>query len=234
MPEENQGATVESPTATDVSQESSPAALAEAPAQQAVQEKSEVPFHEHPRWKELMEEREYYKQQLAAAINRPVVATTPQAVEQDPYAGMTPEEKAFYQRIEQIAEKKAQKIAAEKEELVRREINENRQIMATIAYERFQAKHPDVIPNSLEETQIAQLYQRGYSLEDAYKVAMFDKVQQQKVAAAKTVQTQKVQAKAAANVETSTIAANSGLPPQKKLNMREFVEEKIRNGEFVV
>ena len=234
--EEQTGATVESPTATETDEQSasSAEAPAAAPAQQAVQEKPEAPFHEHPRWKEMMAERDYLRQQLAVANGRPVATPVPAPVEQDPYVGMTPEEKNFYQQLDQRVEKRALKIADEREAKVLKEINENRHIMASIAYERFQTRHPDVVSDSPEETAIANLYSRGYTLDDAYKVVMFDKLQREKATAAKTVQTQKVQQKAAANVETSTIPASSGLPQKQFKSMREFVDDQIRKGEYVV
>lgn len=215
-------------TVTDVEQESSPAAPAEAPAQQA--EQTEAPFHEHPRWKQVLEERDFLKQQLAAAINRPAAPVAAPQIQEDPYAGMTPEEKAFYAKVEEIAERKANKIVSEKETIVRKELDETRQMTAMIAYERFQAKHPDVTPGSQEEVAIANLYNRGYSLEDAYKVAMFDKIQQGKVTQAQVKKVQTIQQKLAANVETSGIPASSGMPPAKKMSIREFVEEQYRKG----
>jgi len=225
-------ATVDSSTTNqDDNQDSSPEALGEATSEQAVQEK-ETPFHEHPRWKEIQEEKEYYKQQLAALINKPNVIPQQPVVEKDRYAGMTAEEKAFYQAQDERARQIAREVAAEEKAGVLKELNETRQILATVAYERFQSKHPDVLPNSQEERTIATLYSKGYNLEDAYKVAMFDKVQQDKAQQAKAKQTQVVKQKLAANVETSTIPSSSGLPQGKRKTMKEFVEEQIASGKF--
>lgn len=217
-------------TATDVTPESSQEAPVETPTQQ-VEQKPEVPFNEHPRWQELMEERKFLREQLAAANSRSIVPQAP-VQEVDPYAGMTPEEKAFFERVRGIAQKEAHGIIAEKEKIFKQELDQTKQVMATVAYERFQAKHPDVLPNSPEETAIAQLYQRGYSLDDAYKVAMFDKIQQGKVAQAQVKQKQTIQQKVAANVETSTIPVSSGLP-QGKRDFRKFAEEEARKGGFI-
>lgn len=231
--EEEQGVQVDSPTTNqDVNQESSPEAPVEVTTTKTVQEEEQqTPFHEHPRWKELQEEKRWLKEQLALANSRPIAPNNQQpTVQDDPYAGMTAEEKSFYQKIEDIADRKARKIVAEKEAIIGKELTETRQIMATVAYERFQSKHPDVLPNSPEEAQIAQLYQRGYSLEDAYKVAMFEKVTNQKAQAAQVRSNQKVQQKIAANVETANIPANSGLPQQKKMSIRDFVDQQIAKG----
>jgi len=65
-------------------------------------------------------------------------------------------------------------------------------------------------------------------LEDAYKVATYDRklgANQRKVQAEKEV---KVQQKVAANMETSTIPASSGLPQPKKMSVREFVEKQLQ------
>lgn len=206
-------------------QESLPVESVEATTQEATQ-KENPPFNEHPRWKELLEEREYYKQQLAALIQKPnqqVVAP----VEQDHYAGMSKEEREFYQNIERIAERKASAMLAQKEVAFKQELDQTRQILATVAYERFQSKHPDVVANSPEEAHIAKLYSNGYSLDDAYKVAMFDRLQSQKKAQVAVQKKQTIQNKMAANLETSSISQNSGLPQGKKQNFREMVAEMI-------
>ena len=217
---------------TDVTPESSQAAPVEATTPQAVQSKPEVPFNEHPRWQELMEERKFLREQLAAANSRVAAPQQAPVAEADPYAGMDAETKAFYQNVDKRAEQIAKRIGNEKEAVVRQELNETRQILATIAYERFQSKHPDVVPDSPEEAAIAKLYGRGYSLDDAYKVAMFDKVREGKVQQAQVKQANVVKQKVAANLETSSIPAGSGLPQQKKLSMREFVEDQIRKGQL--
>lgn len=231
MEEEQKDAVVESSTTEqqDANPDSSQEAPVEATTNEAVQGEQEVPFNQHPRFQELIEERNYYKDLAKKAVERPIMAQPQQAQQEDEYAGMSQEEKQFFQKIEKIAERKAHKIVEEKEEGVRRELNETRQILATVAYERFQAKHPDVPPNSPEEAQIAQLYQRGYSLDDAYKVAMFDKVKNQKVQAAQVKSNQTVQKKIAANMETSSIPASSGLPQVSTKKGRERIAELVDN-----
>lgn len=216
----------------DVMQESSPVAPVEATTKEAVQEKPEVPFNEHPRWQELMDERRWLREQLDLANKRQIVAAPAPASEPDPYAGMDEETKRFYQNVDRRAEQIARKIAAEKEDAITREINETRKILATVAYERFQVKHPDVLPNSNEEKTIAALYSKGYSLDDAYKVAMFDRVQNQKVQQAQAKKVESIKQKVAANVEQASIPAESGLPKQKKVSIREFVEEQLRKGQI--
>ena len=215
---------------TDVTPESSQAAPVETTTQKVEQATPEVPFNEHPRWQEIMEERKFLREQLAIANSRQVAQQPAQAIEADPYAGMDAETKTFYQNLDKRNEAIIKKAVAEKEVEFKRELSETKQILATVAYERFQSKHPDVSPNSPEEAAIAKLYSRGYALDDAYKVAMFDKMQNQKVQQAQVKKTQTIQNKVAANVETSTIPANSGLPQGKKQSIREYVEEQIRKG----
>jgi hypothetical protein len=201
----------------------------ETPTQQVEQVTPEVPFNEHPRFKELIEERNYLRA-LAARNNAPQPVSI--QAEADPYTGMDAETKAFFQQVDKRAEQIAKKIVGEKEMAFKQELDKTHQILATVSYERFQAKHPDVAPDSQEEMAIATLYSKGYSLEDAYKVAMFDKMQNQKVQQAQVKQKQTVQQKVAANVETSTIPASSGLPQTKKKSIREFVEEQFAKGQL--
>src|SRR3990167_6564164 len=102
------------PPRADVTQESSSAAPAETPAQKV--EPKEPPFNEHPRFKELIEERNYWRNVASKAVERPVIQQqqAPQAPSEDPYAGMSEEEKTFYRRLDErsskIAEAKARQM----------------------------------------------------------------------------------------------------------------------------
>jgi hypothetical protein len=65
---ENEGTEIES-TQSDVSEESSSGTQTDTQAEatkQAAPQAQEVPFHEHPRWKEVMEERNAEKQRAAS------------------------------------------------------------------------------------------------------------------------------------------------------------------------
>jgi hypothetical protein len=228
LPEDGQA---ESSTATV---QADPAVPAEAPAQQAEQEK-EVPFHEHPRWKEIQQEKEAARQQadhwrqqaermaaLAQGLQQPAA---PAQVDQ--FAGMTPEEKIFWQKVDERAEQKAKAIAESMVPQFQNQLKETREVVTTMIYQKFLDKYPDVKPGSQEEGQIAELFSKGYSLDDAYKVTFFEKQRQKEALQTKQQAQQKIQQKSAANLETST-SNPSSIPQKQKLSVREFALRKAQ------
>lgn len=220
----------------DVTAESSPAeagtpaAPVETPTPKVEQP---TPFNEHPAWKSFQERKEKevlaererserLERQLFELTNR---MTQPKA--EDPYAGMSPEEKAFYQKIDQMAEQKVRKVLDEVAPQFRNELKETKEVVAALTYEKFLNKYPDVSPGSQEESQIAQLFQRGYSLDDAYKVVFFEKNRQKEVKKVTEQTQQRVQQKQMANLETSTIQPNA-IPSKQKMTVREFALAKMK------
>ena len=212
-------------SAPSAEQTGEPVAHVETPTQKVEQEK-EVPFNEHPRWREVQEERNYWRE-LALKQAQPTVSPTPQA---DPYAGLTPEEKVFWQKVDERAEAIAQKKIESVRPQVEQELRQTKEAVSLMAYERFQQQHPDVKPGSPEENAIAQYFQKGYTLDDAYKVVMFDKIGTQKAQQAKEVLVNKVQQKIAANVETKTISPTSNLSP--KASFREMMKREMEKSGF--
>jgi hypothetical protein len=214
----------------DVTPESSQATLAETPAQQVEQEKP-VPFHEHPRWKEKMQELEYYKQLALKAVERPVQAPQP-AVVDDPYAGMDEQTKAFWRQVDDRAEKIATRRVAEKEDVIKRELAQTREITANVLYKNFLKENPDVVPGSQEENEIAQYVSRGYPLEHAKKVVMYDRIVQTKAQAVKQTQVNRIEQKQKANLETATIPPVNGIPQKVKLSFREIMDQKMKEAGY--
>lgn len=212
------------PVNADVTQE----APAEAPAQQVEQVK-ETPFHEHPRWIERQRELELLRQQNSQLMELVKVskAPAPQPVT-DEYANLTPEEREAWRRIEKLAEDKARKVISEVAPAYEQELTQTKEALAAIAYERFQAKYPDVSPGSQEEEAIAQLYKRGYSLDDAYKVVNYEKNAQKAAQQSKTQQVQKTQQKQAANLEQTTLPPKSGLPTKDRVSFRQELDAQLK------
>lgn len=91
---ENEGTEIESQSLSDVSQDSSSESQVDSqPVQQeaAPQQQKEVPFHEHPRWKEVMEERnaerqarQTLEQQIASMQRQLQESLKPKTEVQDP------------------------------------------------------------------------------------------------------------------------------------------------------
>jgi len=217
-----------------VTADSPAAAPVETPTPKVEQE--EIPFHQHPRWQEVQEARRKAAEEAAQAKaeaaywkglaegRQPNQQPQPEV---DPYAGMTLEEKAFWQKQREVAREEAMKVAREYGAPLEKKITESQEVVAALAYERFRNQYPDIQPNSLEETKIADYYRRGYSLDDAYKIVKFDEVKQKSVTQAKTQQVIKTQQKAAANLEQTSLPPVSGLPQKEKVNFRQLMAKNL-------
>lgn len=185
-----------------------------------------VPFNEHPRFKELIEERNWYRQQLERQSQ-----TQPQAQPQenlDPYSGMTPEEERFWRAVDQRAEK----IAENKFRQVTPMLNAGIRELTNQKVNEFRREHPDIKPNSSEETQIAQRISMGYQPEDAYKAVMWDKKILENEKQANINNKQKIEAKKQANVEQSSIPAGVNSHVKEKLTLRQRIEREAANMQF--
>lgn len=215
----------------DVQPGSSQEAHEETPSPKVEQEK-QVPFNEHPRWKEVMRERDRERERADRLQQQMVELAMRQQNPQtqtDPYAGMTPEEKVFWEKQRQIAREEAQRVAQEAGTTLRNELLENKILVTSMMYERFLEKHPDIQPDSEEAGQIAQKVKAGLSLEDAYTVVTYPrklKEVQDSVHAKKTQQqTKKTTEKIAANLEGSGVASTSPFSSQaKELSNAEIVD----------
>lgn len=210
----------ESSPVTDAQVASSTAEVqpAEGTAQKPVEPKEEPPFHEHPRFKELIsEKRELQEQnkQLLETLRSMPRQEQAAVIEQKEYLANTPEEKEFWRTVEATADRLATKKIAEKEKQFSAQIGAVYKQVGAIAAKEFLKDHPDVKRESDDLKDIVALSsQRGLDLDEAYKIVMFDKAQQLAVEKEKTKQQQNVKARQAANVETSSIPHNSIIKPK--------------------
>jgi len=224
--------TEESSPQPDVEEETSPqeeeTQIEEATSQQATETK-EPPFHEHPRWKEVMSDRDKSAQEAAYWKGK---AEQPAQVPQqpiDPYAGMDAETERFWRNSEKRTQGQIDQALAIKEKDYQATIEALASQNAKIQEKIFRQEQDDVVPGSPEEQEIANLIRAGLDPERAAMAVMGDK----RIAAAKVVKQttnqQKVQQKAQANVETSGVAPNSGLPKDHKMSTTELLEENAKN-----
>ena len=207
MFEEEKDENIVEDTSLEQDEETSDSSTEETQNEEATSEKAteKVPFNEHPRFKELINEKNELKDEVKQLRNQVFDAVKPKEAEQDPNAGKSLEEKAFYEdmdvRTKRIVDNAIKK-AEEKVQVVY-------DAYGKIAAERFLDKHPDIKKGSQELKDIVKKAQQiGGNLEDAYKIEMFDSNAQREVEKVKKVKQAKTKEKIAANVETRN------LPPQ--------------------
>ena len=195
-------------------------------------QKQNVPFNEHPRFKEVIEEKNALREQNARLMEilqrqqqpqvQPQQLTTPQEL------GNTPEEREFWRmidkRAEMIAEAKIKKVNPMLEAGVRE--------LTNMKVQQFRQAHPDIKSNSPEELQIAQKINMGYLPEDAYRAVMWDKKVAEAEKQGNQVTKQKIEAKKQANVEQHSIPQGGTAPTNKKLSLRQKIEEAAKDLEF--
>lgn len=213
---------------------SSPEALKEQPAQEAqtpakeevTQEQSEQQVEEtrvpYSRLKEVVDEKNWYKQQLEQRLAQQP-QQQPQQPTQDPYANMTAEEEKFFRMMDARAEK----IAEQKLRQISPVIDAGRMELAQMKVQQFRTEHRDIKPNSPEEIAIAEKIQMGYLPEDAYKTVMWDKRVADAEKQGNINVKQQIAAKRQANVENSTsIPANA--QGKAKMTFREEMNHNLK------
>ena len=203
-----------------------PAEKSESQEQTQQQETEQAPFHEHPRFKELVEEKNWYKRKVDELIQRqqqpPAQPYFQQPLPPDPYANMTPEEKVFWQKVDERATLKAKEMVSQ----IQPVIDAGRMELAQMKVSQFRQEHPDIKPNSPEEMAIAEKIQMGYIPDDAYFSVMGPRGIRVAEDKAKQQVKQKIEAKKQANVENRSLSANAGLPPAKEnLTLRQRLEK---------
>lgn len=191
----------------------------EATEQEAVEQ---TPLHEHPRFKEVIQEKNEYKQQ-AAELQQKLVEitsriTTPKDPEADPYAGLTPEEKNFYRNLDDRTQKQVdravQKAREEERKNYESQLGSIYKAYGELAANEFLRSHPDLKRGSPEMEDIrkeAFAISKNPTIEDldrAYKIVMFGKQQQLAAEKEKQKQKQMNQAKAKANLEQKSVPPN--------------------------
>jgi len=184
----------------------------------------QVPFNEHPRFKELIEERNWYRQQLERQQVQPQL----QQPTTDPFQGMNPEEERFWRavdaRAERIAEQKFQKVTPMLDAGIREITNQK--------VSEFRRDHPDIKAESPEEVLIARKINSGYLPEDAYRAVMWDKKVAQAEKQANNNVKQKIETKKQANVEQRSIPQGGTAPTKSKLTLRQQIEQHAKDLEF--
>ena len=239
MPEELQDA-IEESLPSDENLESSPEVDSEldqevsSEATEPQAETKEPPFNEHPRWKEVQEEKrvaqeraDRLEQQLMDISNK---LATPKEPGKDPYDGMNEEMREWAKFIDNRAEAIADKRAEKERKLYREEQTQTKQQLAMIAYKEFQTRHPDVQPNSSEENAIAKRVSMGYSPDDAYEIIVGStkrKALEEELAKTRRVKAKNTQ-KLAANLETGGVASGSPIQPKDNMTVRDFVEHQLK------
>jgi hypothetical protein len=224
-----EGAIASSPEAQKEAQEMVPetATPQKAEAQPAEEEQGETPLHEHPRFKEVIEEKNYWRQLVEQLVaQRQVPQPSPAQPQQDQYSGMTPEEKVFWQNVDARAEQKAKQIMQSQ---INPQLEAAKQEFARLRVEQFYKDHPDIKPGSSEEHQIAEKVKSGYLPDDAYRIVMWPKVVGQKRVNNQEEQKQKIEAKRKANVVSSGSSASA---PPKKESFMEEIRREIMNSEI--
>lgn len=228
MPDETQDVSAESSPVTDVNTESSPVAPVETPTSKVEQEQV-VPYD---RFKEVADEKNYWREQAMAAQQRPQQPVSIQHEESDPYAGMDAQTRVFYQEIDKRAEKIAQRLVNQKESEYRTTIEALAFQNAKIQEKLFRSEAKDVVPGSAEEREIANLIRAGLDPEKAAWAVMGPKREAAAKSAAQAKQQQKVQQKAQAGMDTSSIPTHSAVSGKEKLSFRESMERKMQAAGF--
>ena len=198
----------------DVKTESSSESTAEATAQKAV----ETPFHEHPRFKELVQEKNQLKemnerlqQQAFELVNR--TQNPQQQIQEQIVEAKTPEEKTFWELVHKVAKVEAEKTRKDAEKIYQSEIQGYQKMVGTVIADRFIEKNPEIEKGSENMKQIIHKSQeftaRGFditeSLEMAKRYVMFDKIGEMAVQKSREKEKQKTQQKQQAVLETNSV-----------------------------
>jgi len=173
---------------------------AQQPVIQEPQEEAKIPYS---RFKEVNDERNWFKSQLEQKLNQSSQQQPPQPTTPQQELGNTPEEREFWALQRKIAREEAEKIVGKVSPM----IDAGRVELAQIKVQQFRAAHPDVKANSNEELMIAQRISSGYLPEDAYRVVMWDKNVSKNAQQININNRQKIEAKKQANVEQSSSSA---------------------------
>ena len=245
MPDEVQGVGADSLPAdgtTDSSSDSTP--LAQPASEQGTPPSTqpvvavEPPFHEHPRWKEVQQEKDALREQnrvLAETLQR-VVQPAPVA-EADPWAGLVnhldPATAQFYQQQRVLFQHEARRVADQQLQPLQQAVGMGRAQLAQVTLSKFYQDNPDITPQSPEALDIAARVQQGYPLEEAKWIVMGPRYAQQ----AKTVsQSAQVKSHQAAQKRQLPPDSGSGIPaasglPARQPSFRETLQQELVKAE---
>ena len=175
------------------------------------EEEQRVPYD---RFKDVVDEKNYYKQLLDRQMSQP--APVPEAPKEKvpQEIGATPEEREFWQMQRKIAREEAESVASVERDKYQAEMQATRTEQARFRMQEFRRTHTDIRPGSNEEREIAQkMIAYKMTENDAYWSVMGPRgVQSANRNAEKQVK-QKMQVKKQANV------VNSSIPPSSNVSM---------------
>ena len=199
-----------------------PVAPAEATAPQAEPVK-EPPFNEHPRWKEIQEEKRQLAEQNRQLMELLQKQQAPQPQPVQAPDNSTPEEKAFWDKNRQFLRQESEPLIQE----LRREIHDNKITTMSLIYRDFQQRHPDVVPGSSQEIKIAEYFKKGLDLDTAYE-AVFSPIKAQiEIEKVRKSQQVKTQQKIQANMETTSVQSNA-IPSAEPKTFRDKLRESFK------
>ncbi len=238
MANEQKDVTAESSSALEGAIASSPEALEEQPqdtqtpakegdSQEQEEQQTEEPRVPYSRLKEVVDEKNWYRQQLEQRLaqqsqQQPQQPITPQEL------GNTPEEREFWKAVD----KRAEMIADQKLRQISPVIDAGRMELAQMKVQQFRNAHPDIKANSPEEIAIAERISSGYLPEDAYKVVMWDNKVAQAEKQANTNKQAKIQAKKLATVEQRSIPQGGTAPTGRKETQLQMIERLAKEQGF--
>jgi len=234
---------VESSTTEDEEVESSTTEetqVEEATSEQATEK--EPPFHEHPAWKDFQSRKDAEasrERERADRLERQLIESTkPRPTPDDPYAGLTDEEKRWYQQDDKRVARIAERISAGREEKLRQEFQAEKQVIYSefgkLAANQFLEKNSDIKQGSPElEAIISEARESKVSLEKAKRIVMYDKQGNLAVEKVKKAKERKLKEKQEANLETSTVN-DKGLPAKddESVDATMAKQEKALGGDF--
>ncbi len=111
------------------------------------EEEARVPYS---RLKEVVDEKNWFKSQIEQQMAQRQEQLRFQQPQQDPYQGMTAEEKVFWQGIDQRIEKRAEEISERKIQNIAPMLNAGVAEITMMKVRDFRNAHPDIKVNSPE------------------------------------------------------------------------------------
>jgi len=195
-----------------VEEAQTPTAEQGTPEPEEQQEEGRIPYS---RFKEKVDEANWYKQQLEQRLNQP----TQQPIQQpttDPYAGYSAEERVFWQKVHADQRRIAQEELAK----IQPVLDAGRMELASLKVKEFRKEHTDIKPNSPEEMEIAFKINQGLTPDDAYWSVMGPRGIRVAEEKGKQQVKQQIEAKKKANVD-ATSGVNTQVVPGKKETFKE-------------
>ena len=243
MAEQDKDAIVDSSTTEDEIQDSSPETSeeqSEATEEQAVQEEQQPGPIPYDRFQEVVQQKnqtaqevEHWRtiaQQLSEKFQQPNAPIATQQ-EQDiiaKYGAQDPATREFLRELKAEMVKEANKVADQRAAPLARENEALKRTVASMQEKMFREENTDVVRDSQEEREIAQMVSMGVPLEKATWAVMGPKRVEGAKVAQKATQKVKTKTKVQANLERGSIPQTSGLPQNRNESFREKADRLFR------